>query len=128
VCAAQVMRRQWLVAEQLAEEQGGRTLYRPNMLAALQRRELLRVARQLSEEIGKPFAEAKPLEQVQGRLVRAVDMTSGRHALVEQSRDFTLVPWRPVMERHIGKSVSGIMREGGISWAFGRQRSGPSIS
>lgn len=128
VRAAQAMRRQWLVAEQLAEEQGGRTLYRPNMLAALQRRELLRVARQLSEEIGKPFTEAKPPEQIQGRLVRAVDMTSGRHALVERSRDFTLVPWRPVMERHIGKSVSGIMREGGISWTFGRQRSGPSVS
>lgn len=128
VRAARVMRRQWLVAEQLAEEQGARTLYRPNMIAALQRRELLRVVRQLSGEIGKPFAEAKPPEQIQGRLVRAVDMTSGRHALVERSRDFTLVPWRPVMERHIGRSVSGIMREGGISWTFGRQRSGPSIS
>jgi type IV secretory pathway VirD2 relaxase len=128
VRAAQAMRRQWLVAEQLAEEQGGRTLYRTNMLAALQRRELMRVARPLSEEIGKPFAEAKPQEPIQGRLVRAVDMTSGRHALVERSRDFTLVPWRPVMERHIGKNVSGIMHDGGISWTFGRQRGGPTIS
>ena len=128
VRAAQAARRQWLVAEQLAEERDGRTVYRRNMLAALQRRELLRVASQLSDEVGKPFVEAKPQEPIQGRLVRAVDMTSGRHALVEQSRDFTLVPWRPVMERHIGKNVSGIMREGGISWTFGRQRSGPSIS
>jgi len=128
VRAAQVARRQWLVAEQLAEERDGRTVYRRNMLAALQRRELLRVASRLSDEVGKPFAEAKPQEPIQGRLVRAVDMTNGRHALVERSRDFTLVPWRPVMERHIGKNVSGIMREGGISWTFGRQRSGPNIS
>lgn len=128
VRAAQAMRRQWLVAERLAEEQDGRTLYRPNMLATLQRRELLRVARQLSDEVGKPFTEAKSGEPVQGRLVRAVDMTSGRHALVERSRDFTLVPWRPVMERHIGKNVSGIMHDGGISWTFGRQRGGPTIS
>jgi len=55
-------------------------------------------------------------------------MTSGRQALIERSRDFVLVPWRPVMERHIGKGVSGIVRDGGISWTFGRQRSGPSIS
>ncbi|MBB5708578.1 relaxase/mobilization nuclease RlxS [Sphingopyxis panaciterrulae] len=128
VRAAQAVRRQWLVAEQLAEEQDGRIVYRRNMLAALQRRELLRVADQLSSEVGKPFAEAKPQEPIQGQLVRAVDMTRGRHALIERSRDFVLVPWRPVMERHIGKSVSGIVRDGGISWTFGRQRSGPSIS
>ena len=128
VRAAQTLRRQWLIAEQLAEERGGRTVYRRNMLASLQRRELLRVAAQLSEEVGKPFAEARPQEPIQGRLVRAVDMTSGRQALVERSRDFVMVPWRPVMERHIDKNVSGIMRDDGISWTFGRQRSGPSIS
>jgi len=128
VRAAQAMRRQWLVAEQLAEERGGRTIYRRDMLAALQRRELLRVTDQLSAEIGKPFVEARHDEPVQGRLVRAVEMTSGRQALIERSRDFTLVPWRSVMERHIGKSASGIMRDGAISWTFGRQRSGPNIS
>ena len=128
VRAAQVMRRQWLVAEQLAEERGGCLVYRRDLLAALQRREMLRVARQLSGEVGKPFAEAKPKEPIEGRLVRTVEMVSGRHALVERSRDFTLVPWRPVMNHHIGKNLSGIMRDGGISWTFGRQRSGPSIS
>jgi hypothetical protein len=55
-------------------------------------------------------------------------MASGRHALVERSRDFTLVPWRPVLERQLGKPVAGIMRDGGINWTLGRQRSGPSIS
>jgi len=116
------------MAEQLADEQDGRTVYRRNMLAALQRRELLRVAGQLSEELGKPFAEVQPHEPIQGRLVRAVEMTNDRHALIERSRDFTLVPWRPVLERHIGKNVSGIMRESGINWTIGRQRSGPTIS
>jgi type IV secretory pathway VirD2 relaxase len=124
---AQARRRRWLIAEQLAEERGGRTVYRPDMLAALQRRELLRVVGQLSEELGIPFAEAEHHERVQGRLVRAVEMASGRHALIERSHDFTLVPWRPVLERHVGRQVSGIMRDGGISWTFGRQRSGPSI-
>jgi type IV secretory pathway VirD2 relaxase len=125
---AQARRRQWLIAEQLAEEQDGRTFYRPDMLAALQRRELLRVAGQLSDELGLPFAELKSHAQIQGRLVRAVEMTSGRHALIERSRDFALVPWKPVLERHVGKQVSGIMRESGVSWTFGRQRSGPNIS
>nr|WP_274609143.1 MULTISPECIES: DUF3363 domain-containing protein [unclassified Mesorhizobium] len=44
-----------------------------------------------------------------------------------KSREFTLVPWRPVLERHIGKKVSGIVSGEGISWTIGRQRSGPSV-
>jgi hypothetical protein len=52
---------------------------------------------------------------------------SGRYALVEKSREFTLIPWRPVLERHVGKSVSGILRGDGIRWSLGRGRSGPQI-
>lgn len=128
VRAAQAARRQWLIAQQLADERDGRTVYRRCMLAALQRRELLRVAGRLSDELGLPFAETRPHEPIQGRLVRAVEMTSGRHALIERSRDFTLVPWRPVLERHVGKPVVGIMHESGINWTLGRQRSGPGVS
>lgn len=59
-----------------------------------------------------------PLE---GTLGRTIDTPSGRFAVVEQSRQFTLVPWRPVLERQIGKHVAGIMRDG-ISWSIGRDR------
>ena len=50
-----------------------------------------------------------------------------RMAVIKNSREFTLVPWRPVLERQIGKEVSGIMRGRDVSWTFGRQRSGPEI-
>lgn len=128
VRVAQASRRQWLLAEGLAESQGGATVYRAGMVETLRRRELLRVAGQLSDEMGLPFVETKPGERIDGTLRRAVDMTSGRHALIERSREFTLVPWRPVLERHVGKSVSGILRGDGINWTLGRGRSGPSIS
>jgi hypothetical protein len=98
------------------------------MIAALQRRELLRVAGQLSDELGMSFAEARVGERVEGLYRRSVDALSGRLAVIEKSHEFTLVPWRPVLERQMGKPVTGIMREGGISWTLGRQRSGPSIS
>lgn len=121
-------RRQWLVEQGFAEEREGQTFYRPDMVAILQRRELLRVAARLSAELSLPFAELEGGERIEGTLVRGVDMASGKHALIERARDFTLVPWRPVLERHIGKPVGGIVREAGISWTFGRQRSGPGIS
>lgn len=125
---AQARRRQWLVAQGFAEEAGGGTTFPTGMIAALQRRELLRVAGQLSEELQMPFREAVESARVEGVYRRPVDLVSGRFALIERSRDFTLVPWRPVLEKQVGKSVSGLMRGDGISWSIGRGRSGPTIS
>lgn len=125
---AQARRRQWLIAEGLAHEEQNRIVYRANMLAVLRRRELTRVAGQLSEELGLAYVEARPGEPVEGTLRRSVQLASGKYALVENSREFTLVPWRPILERHVGKQVSGIMRDDGISWTIGRQRGGPNIT
>ncbi len=125
---AQARRRQWLVAQGFAEEAGGGTPFPKSMVAVLQRRELLRVAGQLSDELKVPFREAAEGDRVEGRYRRPVDLVSGRFALIERSRDFTLVPWRPVLERQVGKSVSGLIRGDGISWSIGRGRSGPGIS
>ena len=125
---SQSRRRQWLIAEGLAREEQGNTIYRANMLTTLRRRELTRIAGQLSEQLGLAYAETRHGEPVEGTLRRAVELASGKYAVIEKSREFTLVPWRPVLDRHIGQRVAGIMRGDGISWNFGRQRGGPSIS
>ncbi|MDB5582305.1 MAG: conjugal transfer protein TraI [Bradyrhizobium sp.] len=124
---AQASRRQWLVEQGLAEEQAGIVRFGPDLIATLQRRELLRVAGQLSDELGLAFNEAQEGERIEGVLRRRVDLTSGRFALVEKSREFTLVPWRPALERQIGKQVAGVMRGDGVNWRFGRERGGPVI-
>jgi hypothetical protein len=93
----------------------------------LRRRELQRVAGQLSRELGSHFVEAEPGLPIEGAYRRSVHVGATRMAVIENSREFTLVPWRPVLERQIGKEVSGIMRGRDISWSFGRQRSGPEI-
>jgi len=121
-------RRQWLIAQGLAQEEQGHVILRANLLSALRRRELSRVAGQLSDQLGQAYAEARPGERIDGVYRRPVELASGRYALIEKSREFTLVPWRPVLDRHIDKQVSGIMRGDSISWTIGRQRSGPSIS
>jgi type IV secretory pathway VirD2 relaxase len=120
---AREQRRRWLIAEGLATEDQGQTTYHRAMLARLRKRELTRVAGQLSEELGRTYVEHHQGERVEGSLRRAVDLASGKYALIEKSREFTLVPWRPVLDRHIGKQVSGIMRgDGGISWTIGRSK------
>ena len=64
-------------------------------------------------------ASGEYVEEFYRRPVRIGDT---KFALIEKSREFTLVPWRPVLERQIGKQVSGVMREGGVSWTIGRTR------
>lgn len=121
-------RRQWLIEQDLADADGDRVRLRTNALAILQRRELLRVGEQLAGELGKAFHEAKAGDAIEGRLARRVDLKSGRFALVERSREFTLVPWRSVLEPHVGNQVGGIMRTDAVNWQFGRGRSGPEIA
>lgn len=128
VRTAQAQRRQWLIAQELAREDQDRTVYRANLLGTLQQRELARTAGQLSGELGLHYVETKSGQKVEGVYRRHIDLASGRFAVIEKSKEFTLVPWRPVLERSLGKQVSGIVRGDSISWTIGRQRSGPSVS
>jgi len=128
VRTALAARRQWLVDQGLADEENGHVRYRANLIATLARRELLRVATGLSEDLGLTFREPRSGERIEGIMRQRVDLQSGRYVLIEKSREFTLVPWRPTLERQIGRSVSGLMRGDGISWTFGRGRDGPSIT
>lgn len=115
-------RRQWLVAQELAAIEGDTIRYRRNLLSVLQLRELRTVASGLADDLDKPFVEARTGQSVEGVYRRAVKVGDARFALIERSRDFTLVPWRPVLEHETGKTVAGIVREGGISWTIGRSR------
>src|SRR3546814_15844199 len=81
-----------------------------------------RVAGQLSRELGLAYTEARPGERIEGVYRRPVELASGRYALIEKSREFTLVPWRPVLDRHLDKPVLGIMRGDSINWTIGRHR------
>nr|WP_294814724.1 relaxase/mobilization nuclease RlxS [uncultured Sphingomonas sp.] len=120
-------RRQWLMEQGLADPAGSGIKMNRGAIDILQRRELLRVAGELRGELGKAFVEAEHGTKIDGRFTRRVDLISNRYALVERSREFMLVPWRPVLERQLGKPVAGIMRSDGINWRIGRGRRGPEV-
>ena len=127
VRAAMAARRQWLVEQQLADGDGDRIRLRANALLMLQRRELMREGAVMASETGKTFVESKVGDRIEGTVTRRLDLASGRFAVIEKSKEFTLVPWRPVLENHFGKSASGVLRADGVSWKFGRGRTGPEI-
>jgi len=73
-----------------------------------------------------PYHAAVEGETVGGVYRQRLDLASGRFAMIDDGLGFSLVPWSPSLERHLGRQVSGIVQGGRIEWSFGRAR-GPAI-
>ncbi|MPZ42326.1 MAG: DUF3363 domain-containing protein [Betaproteobacteria bacterium] len=95
---------------------------RRGLLSTLARREVEEAGKTLARERGIPFRMADNGERISGTYRQPVQLVSGKYALVERSREFTLVPWRPVIEKQLGRQVAGLVRGEGISWELGRKR------
>ena len=100
----------------------GGVRYRRDLLATLERRELARAGGELAATRAVPFRMPAPGDTTRGTYREAILLASGRYALVENAQEFTLVPWRPVIERSLGREVVRIVTDGGISWQIGRDR------
>ena len=88
----------------------------------MRQRDLNKAASKLSAEIGLPQQASAEGEHVAGIYRRRVTLASGRFAMIEDGLGFQLVPWRPALEQHLGRQVSGLaMSGGGVSWSFGRK-------
>jgi type IV secretory pathway VirD2 relaxase len=127
VRAALALRRQWLMDRGFAREGPDGPEYPLSMVAALRRRELLRVAGQMADELGIPYREAERGLRIAGRVERRVDLASGPFALVSNDREFSLVPWRDSLGRHVGRQLRIRVGAEGVSWTIGRGRQGPEI-
>ena len=69
-----------------------------------------------------PFRAVADGETVSGKFTGTVQLTSGKFAIVEKAHEFTLVPWRPVIDRQLGREVAGVVQGGSVSWQLGRQK------
>jgi type IV secretory pathway VirD2 relaxase len=122
---AWAQRAQWLVEQELASVDGATFHLDGRALQRLEDRALRTASRHLEQETGKSYCAAKIGETISGRIGRRIDLEGGRYAVIERARDFTLVPWKPVLEQRLGQQAFGILRESGISWRFSKSRSGP---
>jgi type IV secretory pathway VirD2 relaxase len=115
-----------LIGQGLARRQGQRVIFARDLLDTLRRRELKQAAAQISESAGQVYHPASEGEPVAVTYRQRLDLASGRFAMIEDGLGFTLVPWIPSLERHLGRQVLGIARDNRIQWSFARQR-GPTI-
>lgn len=53
-------------------------------------------------------------------------LESGRYALLDDGLGFSLVLWKPVIEKQLGQHLSTSMGGASVSWEVGR-RQGPAV-
>ena len=126
--SALAVRRQWLVEQDLAHEDAHGLRLRRGALAQLQRRELLRLAEEVSRDLGKTYVEAASEVRIEGRIARRIEAEAGGYAVIENARDFTLVPLSRDFARQVCKAGAGIVRDDTMPrWTLQRGRQGPEI-
>jgi hypothetical protein len=57
-------------------------------------------------------------DTVSGIYSRSVLLVSGRFAMLDDGVGFSLVPWRPFIDKRLGQSMCALVREERASWEF----------
>lgn len=118
-------RAQFLVEQGLARRSGQRIVLARNLLATLRERELFEVARAIQAETSLTYRPAVEGARIQGTYRRSVQLVSGRYALIDDGSGFSLVPWRPVVDKHLGRSLAATVSGHRVSWSFENKRGIP---
>jgi len=93
-----------------------------DLVARLERSEVERAGKSLAAEKRTAFMMMGEGERVSGVFTGVTNLVSGKYAVIENAYEFTLVPWRAVMDERLGRQMTGVVRDGAVSWDFTRPR------
>ena len=97
-----------LVAEGLTKRQGQRVIFARDMLDTLRRRELDAVAARVGfEHLAWRIIQPREGDPIAGPYRQRFNLASGRFTLIDDGFGFSLVPWSPSLERHLGRQSVG---------------------
>ena len=71
---------------------------------------------------GGAYAPLPEGARFEGIYERPINLAQGRFAIIEKSNEFTLVPWRPELERHRSAMINVRKMPAGIDWTFGQRK------
>lgn len=112
----------FLAEQGLAERRGQRVVLARNLLITLRDRELASTGEKLQAQAGKAYRPLQDGQQASGVYRKSVQLVSGRFAMLDDGMGFSLVPWRPVIEQHLGQQLSAMVRGSSVTWQLGRSR------
>jgi type IV secretory pathway VirD2 relaxase len=105
VRSALAVRTEFLIEQGLASREDGRLRVAKDLLPALRSRELATVATRLAAETGMTYRPVQEGQRASGIYRQAVPLVSGKYAMLADGVGFSLVPWRPELERSIRRGV-----------------------
>ena len=113
----------FLEREGLARRQGNRLIVARNLLDTLRERDLAGAAEAITTGTGLPPHASQDGDSVSGIYRERVTLASGRFAMIDDGMGFSLVPWRPALDKYLGEHVMGAIKpSGGIDWSLRRSR------
>jgi len=112
----------FLVEQGLAERRGQRVVLARNLLSTLRDRELTEVGKVIQHQTGLIHRPLRDGGRADGVYRRSVQLASGRFAMLDDGKCFSLVPWRPVVEQRLGRQVAAVVLASSVTWDMGRQR------
>ena len=123
VSEALEQRLEHLVGEGLAWREANGLRPASDLLGRLRRRELESEVAKIARETGLTARPVQEGEYVTGVVRRRLTLASGRFAMIDDGLAFSLVPWKPELERQLGRHISGVaLPGGGVDWDLGRGR------
>ena len=105
VRSALAVRTEFLIEQGLASREDGRVPAAKDLLPALRSRELAYEATRLAAETGLTYRPVPEGQRASGIFRQAVPLVSGKYAMLADGAGFSLVPWRPELERSIRRGV-----------------------
>ena len=116
-------REDFLVEQQLAQRVGQRVILMQNLLGTLREREMAGAIQRLEIETRLLHRPTLDGVRVSGTYRQSIQLVSGRFAVLDDGVGFSLVPWRPVIEKRLGQELGAVIEGARVSWELGRSRS-----
>ena len=116
------VREEFLVGQGLARRRGERVILARDLLATLRDRDIETTAAAIASETGLTHRPVVDGGRAAGVYRRSLMLASGRFALLDDGLGFSLVPWRPVIEKRAGQALSATVRGNHVAWEVARQR------
>jgi type IV secretory pathway VirD2 relaxase len=110
-----------LLERGLAERHGQQTVPVRALVSRLSAAELDATAQTIATETGLHYRPAEDHTPLSGVCRRSLQLASGRFVMLDNAMGFTLVPWRPVLEKRTGQSVTAVIHGDHVTFQFGRQ-------
>jgi hypothetical protein len=93
-----------------------------NLLATLRDREIAETAARITETSQLLHRPTMYGVRVSGTYRESIQLTSGRFAMLDDGVGFSLVPWRPVIEKRLRQEISAVIDGGRVNWELSRSR------